>query len=117
MEEELQQLLVGQICRSIGADQEVFHRRLADFFVVDALTIVFNFYINVVAAMVGADGNVSMVAFSGLIAELFLFDSMGDCVADQMDQRVGDLLNNVVVQFGLSPGESKLDLLVGGLGR
>src|SRR5205807_4413911 len=80
MEKEVQQVLLAQIGRSIGADETVFDCRLADLFVIDAPAIVFNFYINVVAAMISAHGYVSMVALARLVTYLFPFDAMGHVI-------------------------------------
>ena len=66
--------------------------------------------------MIGAQGNFAGFGFSGGAALGRVFDAVRDGIAHEMDERVGDLLNDVVVQLGFTAGEVELDLLAGGSG-
>jgi len=82
--------------------------------VIDATAVVFDFDVNMIAAMVGAQGNFAGFRFSGGAALGSVFDAMRNGIANEMDQRVGYLLNDVVVQLGFTAGEIEFDLLAGG---
>ena len=57
-----------------------------------------------VAAMVGADCHVAHLALAGVIAIVAALQAVGHSVANQMDERVGNLLDNVVIEFSLRAG-------------
>jgi len=56
----------------------------------------------VIAAVIGAQGNFAGFRFSGGAALGRVFDAVRDGIADEMDEWVGDLLNDVVVQLGFT---------------
>ena len=82
------------------ADAAAFERAGADFFVVDAAAVVFYFDEDVIAAMIGADGQAAFFGFAVARASFRLFDSVRYGIADQVNQRIGNLLNNIVVELG-----------------
>ena len=76
MKEEFKQVTFtkgGDVIRAYqtGLDSSGFH-----FFVVDATAVVFYFNKDVVAAMVRADGNIAVIALSGVIALILTFKSV-----------------------------------------
>src|SRR5215831_6055356 len=92
------------------------HGGLAHFFVVYAAAVVLDFNINMVAAMVSTHGDVSGVALALLVSFFVALQAVGHRVAHQMNQRIGNLLDDVVVQLGLRAGQRELHFLVHGLG-
>ncbi len=76
----------------------------ADLLIVDAAAIVLYFNVDLIAAMVGAQGNQSLLSLAALVALLGGLDAMGDGVAYEMDQRIGDLLDDAVIQVRLAAG-------------
>src|SRR5260370_35361593 len=66
--------------------------------------------------MVGAERNFAGFGLSGGAADVGGLEAVGDRVAHEVHKRVGNLLNDAVVQFGFAAGEIELDLLPGGSG-
>src|SRR5712672_3899432 len=116
MEEHLAEIAVGKPVGRFGRDEAALDGAVLYAFVIDAATVVFDFDVNVIAAMVGAQGNFAGFGFSGSAAVGRVFDAVRDGIAHEMNERVGNLLNDVVVQLGFTAGEIELDLLAGGCG-
>src|SRR5712672_1025322 len=116
MEEHLAEIAVGKPVGRFGRDEAALDGAVLYAFVIDAATVVFDFDVNVIAAVIGAQGNFAGFGFSGSAAVGRVFDAVRDGIANQMDKRVGDLLNDVVVQLGFAAGEVEFDLLAGGSG-
>src|SRR6267154_6694908 len=116
MEEHLAEIAVGKPVGRFGRDEAALDGAVLYAFVIDAAAVVFDFDVNVIAAMVGAQGNFAGFRFSGGAALGGIFDAVRDGIANKMDKRVGDLLNDVVVQLGFTAGEIEFDLLAGGSG-
>ena len=60
-----------------------------------------------------------MRAFSDLPARWrasAILDAVRDCIADEVNQRIGDVLNDIVVEFGIRAFERQLDELASGFG-
>src|SRR5215831_17192140 len=69
-----------------------------------------------VAAVIRAQGDAAGLRFSSQQTAGGQFDAVRHGIADQMDQRVRNLLNDVVVEFGFASEKLKFDQLAGGLG-
>src|SRR5439155_19154830 len=89
---------------------------LLDAFVVNASAVVFDFDVDMVAAMISAQGDATGLGLAREGAALRKFDAMRDGVANEMDERVGNLLNDVVVEFGLAAEEVEFHEFGGGAG-
>src|SRR5262249_16655266 len=86
-----------------------------DAVVVDAAAVVLDFDIDVVAAMVRAKRNAAGFGFAGERAAVRRLDAVRDGIAHEVDERIGNLLNDVVVEFGFAAEEFEFDELAGGL--
>ena len=53
---------------------------------------------------------------AGALTRVAILDAVRDCVADEVNQRIGDVLNNIVVEFGVRAFEGQLDRLASGFG-
>ena len=67
--------------------------------------------------MIGANGQAAFVRFAVARANFRLLDSMCHCVAHQVNQRIGNLLNNIVVELGFRAIQNQRDALARGLRR
>ena len=76
--------------------------------VVDSAAIVFDFNKNVISAVVGANRNVSFVGFASGLAKFRALDTARYGVSNQVNQRGGNVLDDVVVELGLRALEHKL---------
>src|SRR6266850_1018063 len=83
--------------------------------VINAAAIIFDFDVNVVTAMVGTYGDVAVVALPGLVALVIALDAMGHRIAHQVNEGIGNLLNDVVVEFRFGAGQGELHAFAGGL--
>src|SRR4030095_1488522 len=92
------------------------HGSLLDAFVVDTAAVVFDFDVDVIAAMVSAESDATGFWLAAERAAIGKFDAMGDGIAVEADERVGNLLNDVVVELGFTAGEVEFDKLAGGVG-
>src|ERR1700730_10694616 len=111
MEEHLAKTAMGEPIRCLTRDEAALNGAVLHAIVIDAAAVVFDFDVNVIAAMVGAQGNFTSFGFSGGAALGDVLDAVRDGITDQMHERVGDLLNDIIVQFGFAAGELELDLL------
>src|SRR6185437_15996843 len=102
LEQQIEQLFLSKRLGSIGIKKTDFHRNLADLFVINAPPIIFHFHKNVVAAMVCPDSYSTDITLALLVANVFPFNSVCHSVAHQMDQRVRNLLDDVVIEFCFS---------------
>src|SRR5258707_475399 len=116
MKEHFAEIAIGEAVGGFGRDEAALDGAVLHAFVIDAPTVIFDFDVNVIATMIGAQRNFSGFRFSGGAALGSIFDAVRDGIANKMDKRVGDLLNDVVVQLGFTAGEIEIDLLAGGSG-
>ena len=87
-------------------------------FVVDAAAVVLDFNVDVVAAMIGAQARLCRVSDLPAARRVFgVLDAVRDGIANQVHQRIGNLLNDVVVELGFAAGEVEIDLFAGGFAR
>jgi hypothetical protein len=77
-------------------------------FVIDAAAVVFHLDENVIAAMVRAHFHTSLFGLPGFMTLPWVLETMRDCVAHKVNQRIGNVLNNIVVEFGFSAFQKKL---------
>src|SRR6266404_6106355 len=116
MEEHFTEVAIGEAVRGLGRDQAALDSALLHAIVIDAAAVVFYFDVNVIAAMIGAEGNFAGFGLSGGAAFGAMLDAVSDGIAHEVHEWVGNLLNNVVVQLGFAAGELELNLLAGGCG-
>ena len=106
MEEQLQQFALSQTLGFFAPDDPERYRGSTHFFVIDAAAIVLHFDENVIATMVSAHGHTAGIVFADVVAFFpAVFDAVGDGIPHQVNERIGDLLNNIVVEFGFSASQ------------
>src|SRR5437879_2964921 len=66
--------------------------------------------------MIGAQGDFAGFRLSSGAALGGMLDAVSDRITHEVDERIGNLLDDVVVQLGFAAGEIKLDLFAGGGG-
>src|SRR5215469_66761 len=105
MEKHLAHIAFGKPVGSFHGNQAALDGALLHALVINASSIIFDFNINMVAAMISAQCNFAGLRFTCRGAVAAQLDSMGDRVADKMDERVRNLLDDIVVEFGLASRE------------
>src|SRR5947209_18749034 len=116
MEEEVEQVTIGHFSGCFCAGQAVLHGGLADALKINTAPVVFHLYIYVVAAMISADGDVAVVALPCLVTLVVAFNTMSHGIAYQVNERIRNLLDDVVIEFRLRTGEREFNSLVYGFG-
>jgi len=115
MEKHFAKIALGEASGGFRRNETALGGALFYALVVDAAAVVFDFHVDVVATVIGAERNFADFGFAGRGAIGGVFNAVGDGIADEMDERIGNLLNDVVVEFGLAAGEIEMDLFTGGL--
>ena len=95
-------------------DQAAIHGALFHAFVIDAAAVVLDFDVNMISTVIGAQRDAADVRLANPAAFFRKFDAVSDGIPDQVHQRIGNLLNDVVVELGFAAGEIEFDLLAGG---
>src|SRR5215472_6531459 len=93
------QVAFGEAIRGFVRNEAAIDGTLLDTGIVNAAAVVFDFDVDVVAAVVGAEGDLALLGFARGGADLREFDAVRDGIADEMNERIGDLLDDVVVEF------------------
>src|SRR5579862_4160429 len=88
----------------------------SDAFVIDSPAIILHFDINVIAAMIRAYGDVAMIGLPGMVPFLGALQSVSNGVADEMNEGIGNLLDDAVVELRFGSREIQLHLLACGAG-
>src|SRR5215472_810967 len=107
-------------CETVGGfdgNQAALDGALLHTLIIDPAPVIFDFKVDVVATVIGAQRDFSRRGLARCNAVAAELDSMRHGIAHQMDERIGNLLNNVVIEFGLASGEFQLDFLIRGLCR
>ena len=78
MENHLAQIAFGKAVGGLGRDESAFDGGLAHAVVVDAAAVVFHFYVDMVSAVVGAQGYPAGVRLAGRLALIGKFDTVRD---------------------------------------
>src|SRR5579883_1372933 len=105
VEKHFAEIAFGEAIGGFRADEAAFDGALLDALVVDAAAVVFDFDIDVVAAVIGAERDLALLGLAIGRADVRQFDAMSDGVANEVDEGIGDLLDDVVVEFGFAAGE------------
>ena len=87
------------------------YRCFADTLVFDSLSVIFDFYVDVIAPMVRANRNVAVIRFAGAISLFRTLQSVRNSIANKMNQWIRDLLDDAVVEFCFSAGQVQFDQL------
>src|SRR5579862_7190081 len=108
-EDEIVDLRVAQ---GVGrTDQSALARFAQDPGAVEPAAVIAHFDRDVAAAMARIKMNRACHGFAGRTAHIGLFDSMVDAVAHEVNERIADLLEDGLVEFGVLAGDLELDLL------
>src|ERR1700730_5790413 len=116
MEEHLAIIAVGEAVGCFRRDESPLYGALPHAIVIDASAIVLNFDVNVIAAMIRAEGDSAGFRLTRGAAHVGGLDTMGDGVANKVHKGIGNLLDDVVVQLGFAAAEVEFDLFAGGSG-
>src|SRR5260370_34952199 len=111
MEKHLPHVTLGKPVGGLLGNQPTFDRALLHALVIYSTPVIFDFDVNVVAAVIGAQHDIPRGRFARSGAVSALFDAVRHRVADQVNERIGNLLNNIVVELGFTPGKVQLDVL------
>src|ERR1700676_979927 len=98
MEQESAQLIFREMLSFRDGNQTGSDGRLANPLVVEPAAVVLHFDEHMITAMEGAYGHLAARGFPGPFARRRVFNSMRDGVANQVDQWIGNLLHDVVVE-------------------
>src|SRR5215472_1855471 len=115
MEKHFAHVAFGETVGGFDGNQAALNGALLYALIIDAASVIFDFNVDVVAAMVCAQRDSSSVRLACCNAITAELNSMGHGVAHKMDKRIGNLLNNIVVELGLASGEFEFDFLISGL--
>ena len=110
------QIAFGETARGFLRNETGFDSALLHAFVIDPAPVVFHFNVDVVAAMVGAQDDLTLFGLASTDAIFGAFDSVGHRIANEVHQRIGDLLNDVVIELGFAAGEIQVNQFSGGFG-
>src|SRR6202789_2596994 len=100
-EKKFAQLALGEFGGRDGRHGAHFDYAAAGAIVINAAAIVFDFDENVIAAVIGADADEAFFGFAGALARAAIFHAVRDRIAHEVNQRIGNVLNNIVVEFGV----------------
>ena len=116
VKEELEQLALAELFCFLICHQAGLNRGAAHPVKINAAAVIFHLDKNMAAARIGAYRQFSAFAFAREVALFPAFHTVRHRVANQVNQRIGNLLDDIVVKFGLGPGKGKLHLLAAGFG-
>src|SRR5215472_6842318 len=106
------QVAFGEAIRGFVRNEAAIDGTLLDTGIVNATAVVFDFDVDVVAAVIGTEGDLALLGFARGGADMREFDAVRDGIADEVNERIGDLLDDVVVEFGIAAGEVEFDELL-----
>src|SRR3984885_2581019 len=115
-EKKFAQFALGEFGGCDGRHGAHFDNAAAGAIVINAAAIVFDFDENVIAAVISADADEAFFGFAGALARAAIFHAVRDRIAHEVNQRIGNVLNNIVVEFGVRAFEGKVNELAGGVG-
>ena len=113
MEEYLPKIAFRQPVGGLLGKKPAFDRALLHALVIDSTAVIFDLDVNVVPAVVGAQHDLPGGRFASGDAVAAVLDAVRHGVAHQMYERIGNLLNDIVVQLGFASGKIQLDMLAG----
>ncbi len=115
-EHEVEQFLRRERACLFGVHQLEFGGGRANLLVIDAAAVVLHLDKNVIAAVIGANRDIAAVRFAGIVTLVRPLDAVRHGIAHQVQQRIGNLLDDVVVQLGLGARQHQFHPLAGRLG-
>ena len=116
MEEHFAHVAFGEAIGGFHRNQAALDGALLHAPVVDPAAVVLDFNVDVVAAVIRAQHDFSRGRLSRGGTIVAVLDSVRDGVTDEMSERIRNLLNDVVVEFGFASREFEFDFLVGRFG-
>ncbi len=111
MEKHFAKVAFRQPISGLRGNKAAFDGALLHPIVVDSPTVIFHFDVNVVAAVVSAQHDIPRGRFSRGDTVGALLDAVRHGIAHQVHERVGNLLNDIVVELGLTSGKIQLHVL------
>ena len=111
LEDHVLGLAVGHGLRLGGCDVALAHGALADLLGIDARPVIADLDDDAVSLLARAEVNRSVRGLARRQAGLGVLDAVVDRVAHYVDERVVDLLEDLLVEFGLAAVDHQLDVL------
>src|ERR1700732_5244549 len=99
MEKHFTQIALGKAIRRFRRDQAALNGAVPHAAIVDAASVIPYFDVDVISAVIGAQADFSELRLPSGDAILAGFDAVGDGVAHQVNEGIGNLLDDTVVQF------------------
>src|SRR6266850_1496266 len=113
VEKHFAKVALRQPVRGFGRYEAALDRALLHTLVINSPPVVFHFNIDVIAPMVSAQRDVSRCRLACGRTVVAVLDTVRYGISHQVHQRVGNLLNDVVVEFCFAAREVQLYLLAG----
>src|SRR5271155_198010 len=102
MEKHFAEVALGETIRGFRRNKPALKGAQFHAFVVNTAAVVFHFDVNVIAAVVGTKRNLPHFRLASSDAIFGPLDSMGNGIADEVYEGIGNLLNDIVVEFRLA---------------
>src|ERR1700692_1072736 len=102
MEKHFTQIAFGKAISGFWGDQAALNGAVPHAVIVDAAPIVLHFDVDMISTVIGAQADFSKLRLPSGDTILAGFDSVCDGVAYKVNQRIGNLLNDAVVQLGFT---------------
>ena len=113
MEEHFAKIAFCQPVRSLLRNKAAFDGALLHSVVVDSPAVIFHFYVDVVSAVISAQHDIPRGWFARGRTISALLDAVRHGITHQMYEWIGNLLNDIVVELGLTSRQIQLDVLAG----
>src|SRR5690606_37143694 len=110
-EDQVVRLFSGELGRRLRREQATTHRGLAERLGVDARPVVLDLDDDVLPLLIGVERERPRGGLLRELTDLRRLDSVIDGVADDVHQRIAELLDDELVDLGLLAGDDEADLL------
>ena len=116
-ENQLETFELVELLGFLGGDNSALDGAADDFFAVEPFAVVGDFDHDLIAVVIGVQADRAARGFSGRLALRGRFDAVVGGVADQVRQRIGERVENALVEVGVLSGDFERDVLVAQLAR
>src|ERR1700688_1033625 len=102
MEEHFAQIALGKAISRFRGDEAALNSTVPHAVIVDAASVILHLDVDMISPVISAQANFADLRLASGDTILAGFDSMCDRVAHQVNQRIGNLLDDAVIQFGFA---------------
>ena len=113
MEEHLTKIALRETVSRLRGNKASLNRAVLHALVINTAAVIFDFDVNLIAAVIRAQHDVPRWGLPSADSFAAVFDTVRDRIAHQVNKRIGNLLDDVVVKFGFTAREIKRHLLAG----